>query len=327
MLRRFARRLRRRPPAGGEVAAPQIVENDTRKPLAVVTFVWNEEPFLKKWLDYYGAQVGRENLYIFAHGEEPMVYAHAEGCRIYGLPRSRIDHNFARNKSHFGSAAVSFLLAEYKTVIVGDIDELVVIDPVHGSGLLEFVEQNRGRNRSLKAFNLNILDAPDKGPLDFDQPILAQRTLAQTLSHFCKPVICSERVAFGPGFHFSTHYPDIAEGAYLVHLHFADRATNETIAETRKATFEDNPHLAGVQNRQVLFWSKHMRRYRERMKKVGDLPIHDLDDIVPRYISAMRQAVVRRPGDGVVGKGYTMTFGAMSDDVRIRIPDRFASVC
>ena len=308
------------------LAAPAVVENDTRRPLAAVTFVWDEVDYLRAWLAYYGGQLGRDNLFVVAHGEVPEVLKLAEGCRIYGMPRTRVDKVFARRKSDMAEGLVSFLLTEYQTVIVGDVDEMVVIDPAVSGSLPDFVAANRQRNRSLKAFNLNLLDDPTAPPVDFDRPILAQRSLAHTMHHYCKPVIVSDRVSFGAGFHYSSHYPEIAEGAYLVHLHFADRAANARIAASRRDSFQQNPQLQLAEGRHKAFWNGHKRRFDKRIADTNEMPLHPLDELVPRYIAAMRGSITKKPGGEIVAPGWTMTYGKESEDVRIQIPERFRSV-
>ena len=306
--------------------APPVNENDTRKPLAAVTFVWNEEAYLKKWVDYYAGQLGRENLFVFAHGDDPMVSRVAEGCRIYGLPRSRVDALFARRKSDLAAGAVSFLLAEYKTVIVGDVDEMVIVDPAKGGQLLDYVEARRGRNQSLKPFNLDLLDDPDAGALDLTQPIFAQRTMSRTRYQFCKPVIVSDRIEFAAGFHYSNHYPELAEDAYLVHLHFADRAINQEIDHLRQTSFVDNPHLDKAHQYAKGYWSNHMSRYANRMRQSDLMPVLDLDDAAPLFWEAMRSNVIRQPKTRMNMDGWTMSYGDVDAEVRLKIPSRFSKV-
>lgn len=38
--------------------------DDTKKPLAVVTMVYADYPFLARWHGYYAQQLGAEHLYI-----------------------------------------------------------------------------------------------------------------------------------------------------------------------------------------------------------------------------------------------------------------------
>lgn len=299
---------------------------DTRKPLCAVTFVWKEEDYLKKWVDYYGNQLGHENLFVVAHGAETMVHDVASECTIFDFPRTRVDAKFARRKSDLASGILSFLQLEYKTVIVGDVDEYIVIDPKYGGSLLEFVEKNRGVNASLKAFDLEMLDDNNAPPLDLDKPFFEQRNLATIRHTFCKPVIVSDRVQFANGFHYSTHDPVILEGAYLIHLHYACKEINSKVGQVRTETFETNPHLTQAHNRSKGFWSRHMNRYQNEQRRAANMPILDLDDMVDEYISAMRSNIIQAPTLRGSPKGKTMTYGKMDPKIRVRVPKRFAAV-
>lgn len=326
----LARSLKRR--TGGSLRAPPgakpppKIEDDTRKPLAALTFVWNEEAYLKRWVEYYGRELGRENLFVYAHGADPMVARVAEGCTILPLPRGRVDARFARRKSDLAAGMISFLLAEYQTVIVGDVDEMVIVDPEVAGSLTEYVSAHRHLGRSLKPFNLDLLHDREAGHLDPARPILAQRKLARTRYQFCKPVIVSDKIEFAAGFHYANHHPVIAPGAYLVHLHFADRRINKAIANLRKASVEANPHLSDGHSRSKGFWSQHMERFKQRQKSSAKMPIVELDTAVREFHDAMEASVTFEPRTKINKPGWTMTFGSVSNEVRIRIPDRFAQV-
>ena len=43
------------------------------KRIAALTMARNDDFYLRKWVEYYGAQLGRENLYIFLDGLDQVV--------------------------------------------------------------------------------------------------------------------------------------------------------------------------------------------------------------------------------------------------------------
>lgn len=293
-------------------------------PIAAITTVWNEVDYLRKWVAYYGAQFGRENLYVLAHGGLPEILEVAEGCVVYTLPRNRIDDTKERRRARLIEGLIAFLLGDHRAVILGDADEYVVADPQVGT-LTELVDRHLGKVASVKPLNLNILDDPDGAPLDFDRPILGQRRFARTRYQFSKPIVLYRPARFIPGYHFSDHPPKVAEGLYLVHLHFADRATNVAIADSRKATVNDMPQLARMQDRQRNHWLDYMGRYERYNAQAAPLPAQPLDTIAPQLLDAMQRNIV--PGrDNMPGFGKTMSHGDMDLGFRIEIPDRFASV-
>ena len=49
--------------------------------IAVLTMVRNDDFYLRKWVEYYGRELGRENLYIFFDGRDQVVPSFCEGAR------------------------------------------------------------------------------------------------------------------------------------------------------------------------------------------------------------------------------------------------------
>ena len=40
----------------------------TRAPMMAMTMVGGDHFFLRRWVEYYGRQLGRENCYVLSHG-------------------------------------------------------------------------------------------------------------------------------------------------------------------------------------------------------------------------------------------------------------------
>ena len=57
------------------------------KRIAAITMVRNDDFFLHKWVDYYGAQLGRENLYVYFDGEDQEIPSYCEGTCTEKLPK------------------------------------------------------------------------------------------------------------------------------------------------------------------------------------------------------------------------------------------------
>ena len=49
------------------------------KKIAALTMVRNDDFYLRKWVEYYGAQLGRENLYIWFDGTDQVIAPFCEG--------------------------------------------------------------------------------------------------------------------------------------------------------------------------------------------------------------------------------------------------------
>jgi hypothetical protein len=98
-----------------------------------LTHVRHEGFFLEKWIDHYGALVGRENLYVVIDGDdwEPEVdLTGIETEVLLDAPRRRIRNDRFMAKEM--SARANQLRKRYDHVIRGDVDEYVVVDPASG---------------------------------------------------------------------------------------------------------------------------------------------------------------------------------------------------
>ena len=98
---------------------------------AALTMVRDDAFFLKAWLAHYGTLLGRENCYIVNHGRGGMVAELAQGCNVIGLPGDP-HRNFDIKRWRLLNGIVQGLRNYYRHVIVGDVDELVVL--TEGSG-------------------------------------------------------------------------------------------------------------------------------------------------------------------------------------------------
>lgn len=293
-------------------------------PIAALTTVWNEVDYLRKWVDYYGGHFGRENLYVLAHGGRSEIHEVAEGCIIYDLPRNRIDDSKERRRARMIEGLVTNLLGDHRAVIIGDVDEYIVADPDVGT-LTELVDRFRDGAPSVKPMNLNVLDDPDAPPIDWSRPVFEQRRLARSRYQFCKPVVMYEPARFTPGFHYSDHDPHTAPGLYLVHLHYADRKTNEAINAARLETVDEMPQLASMAARKANAWTDFMGRYERYNAEARALNIRKLDKVGPQILKNMEANIV--PGNEKAPDfGKTMTYGKKRMQFRIEVPERFAKV-
>ena len=49
------------------------------KKICVLTMVRNDDFILCKWVDYYGRELGKENLYIYFDGEDQIIPDFCDG--------------------------------------------------------------------------------------------------------------------------------------------------------------------------------------------------------------------------------------------------------
>lgn len=189
--------------------------------VAVVTMVRDDAFFLRKWVAYYGDQFGRENLYIVNHGRGADVARIAEGCNIIGIPGDA-HKNFDAKRWRLLNGIVSGLRGYYRHVIVGDVDELIVLDPQAGKPLLRYLKQARD-GKIMTPLGLEVIHRIDKEDAAITGPILGPRRHVRVAMHYSKPGIISQATKIARGGHFTQADELVTpENLYLFHLKFCD---------------------------------------------------------------------------------------------------------
>ncbi len=202
--------------------------------VAAVTMVRDDAFFLKAWLRHYGTLFGRENCYVINHGRGSTVSELAQGCNIIGIPGDP-HKNFDMKRWGLLNNIVGGLRRYYRHIIVGDVDELVVVDPDVGQSLPQMLEQTPD-GRVLTPLGLEVIHRIDLEPDPITADILGPRRHVRPAPHYSKPCIISAPVKIARGGHFTQydkiHAPD---GLYLLHLKFCDFATYVGVMDHRNA--------------------------------------------------------------------------------------------
>jgi len=188
---------------------------------AAVTMVRDDAFFLRAWLRHYGGLLGRENCYVINHGRGQMVADLAKGCNIIGIPGDP-HRNFDMKRWRLLNNVVGGLRSYYHHIIVGDVDELVVIDPAYGGTLLDFLDSQPIR-RVLTPVGLEVVHRTDIESEPIFDSIIGPRRHVRLAPHYSKPCIVSLGTKLARGGHFSQcdtlHAP---EPLFLFHLKFCD---------------------------------------------------------------------------------------------------------
>ncbi|MCB1333067.1 MAG: glycosyltransferase family 2 protein [Roseivivax sp.] len=201
---------------------------------AAVTMVRDDPVFLAAWLRHYGRALGRENCYVVSHGREPQVAQMAEGCNLIGIPGDP-HPNFDMKRWRLLNGLVQGLRGYYRHVIVGDVDELVAVDPASGRGLVEFLER-RPAGRVLTPLGLEVIHRPELEADPVDTRILGPRRHLRLAPHYSKPCVISTGVKIARGGHY-TEFDRLMtpENLYLFHLKYCDLPTYSAVMDDRNA--------------------------------------------------------------------------------------------
>jgi hypothetical protein len=193
--------------------------------VAVICTVYNEALLLPLWLTYYGALFGLENLYLIDDGSTDGSTDDLGAVNVIRIDQAEIDQDTRCRDVSFFHNEIKRL---YDAVIYVDIDEFLVVDPLLGVGLPDYIE--RTKLDHFNAVGLNVIQNPLAEPdYSSSRGVFEQRQFVQFERGYCKQLIHKAPVFWSIGFHNTTEPVAMAAGLYLFHL----RAMDVTISKAR----------------------------------------------------------------------------------------------
>ena len=276
------------------------------KHIAVLTMVRNDDFFLRKWVEYYGSELGKENLYIYYDGEDQSIASFCEGTNVFSHPKIGTQVVSAeKERLRFLSEKAAELFDKGYDLVIGvDADEYIVADPKLNIGLREFLSQQK-IDTSLSPLGLDFgQKLGEEGDLSMEETFLSQRHYAQIGTRYTKPSIIAKPCRWGSGFHrVKGHNFHIAQDLYLLHFGYAD-----------KKILEDR---LGDKDRVAQGWEKHIYKRSRTIRYATEKKARNFD----KYTRFARicQTWCRPP--------YALNKPAMFElRIVVKIPDRFSNV-
>lgn len=194
------------------------------KRIAAITMARNDTFFLSRWIEYYGREIGTENLYIYLDGTDQDIPENAGTAHITKLPHTDMSRS-AGDKYRIGkmSDLANKLLKKYDIVIGCDCDEFLIVDPALNTSLAKYLS-NTEIHTTLSGLGLDVgQHLTHEKPLDSSKPFLAQRAYALLSTRYTKPVVINRPVRWGSGFHsINGHNFHIDPNLYLLHFGAVD---------------------------------------------------------------------------------------------------------
>ena len=273
------------------------------KRIAALTMARNDDFYLRKWVEYYGGQLGRENLYIFLDGLDQVVGDFCAGTHAQAVEKigtQVIEAEKGRLRFLSGKAA-ELLSGGYDLVIGVDADEFIVVDPKLGLSLPAYLSTLKIKD-SVSALGLDFgQKIGEEEEIREDEPFLHQRHYAQLGTRYTKPSIIAKPLVWGSGFHrIKGHNFHIAKDLYLFHFGYFDLARIQ-------ARYTDK-------DRMDQGWGEHMHKRSRTIRLVTEKKALDFDRWT-RF--AHRCQTICRPP-------YAWNKPGMLElKIVVRIPDRF----
>lgn len=269
--------------------------------------VRSDEAFLRKWVEYYSAAFGAENLFVWFDGFDQAVPDFCAQVHTDHIEHVKADvHAGDRRRIDYLSARAAELLASgYELVVGTDVDEFLVVDPSLGVSLPEFLSSVRSSKPSISALGVDVgQKLSEEGRIDWTLPFLSQRSYAKLSTRYSKATVLCRPVEWGSGFHRTRSGNfHIIKDLYLFHFGCVD-------LDRIKSKMSDSD-LASEG------WSKHLAKRAGTIKLVSEAPAHQWS----RTVSWARkvQNAVRPP--------YAWNKPAMFEArIVVRIPERFKTI-
>ena len=197
--------------------------------VCAITMVRDDLFFIKKWIKYYGNQIGEEHLFILLHGNSQEIRALSHRANFINLPARDLDtigsEKFNRDRFKLINELANNLQNYYEFVIVVDVDEFLMVDPGLNRSLVEYLSM-RPEPVTLTPIGLDVIQHLDfdNMTIDLEAPILKQRPHCKIEPLYCKPVVTNKKIKRSNGNH-AANDPNLrwGEGLFLFHLKWMDR--------------------------------------------------------------------------------------------------------
>lgn len=172
------------------------------KRICALTTIRNDTLFLQKWIDYYGAQFGKKNLFIILDGHDQPIPANNADVNFIRLPYLPLERAAGdRRRANVMSKIATGLFAYFDIAIATDVDEFIILDPNIGDNLAEYLSNHKSRS-SISSLGLDVAQHIHKeAPINPDAPFLDQRQFAHVSARYTKPNIAMRPLRWGSGIH------------------------------------------------------------------------------------------------------------------------------
>jgi hypothetical protein len=292
------------------------VEQTQAPRVVVLTMVRDEADMLPHWLDYYGRQVGEDNLVVL---DDNSVDGSTDDlpCTVFRLPQAPWKASWAQTRTGLVNGISRGLLACYDVVVFSDVDEFLVPDPARYESLVHYLSSVPDRE-AIAPLALNVLHNPRLEPvLDPAQPLLKQRRFVKFAPGMCKPLIKRIPADWGRAFHAIGTPFEIDRDLVMLHLKYYDVSSLKRVSEHRHARHQEgrgHPESA---------WALESDELISRLLSWVQTPEgHDVPEFDPSEAD-LDEIVHRKSNSHFRSHGPQLT--AMENNPLRRLPERFST--
>ena len=233
---------------------------------------------LSQWYAHYGRHLGEDNLFVVAHGNDPLVQRLCPKASIITIPRDDLQ-GFDRVRNKMLNGLQHAFGHMYDWVIRTDADELICLDPAVFRSFQDVFSTHDAP--ALFALGLDVIELNNETTLNDGDLALKHRSNAVLSGHYSKAWAVNDAVSLDrhglkvrPG-KLAEHSFVMPKGVYLAHLKFACRTALATTDNQRIGIAQSN--AKGLPGKA---WKFADQRTADFLTKAQRLPVVDWQDAV-----------------------------------------------
>lgn len=169
--------------------------------IAAVVVVHNEDVLLERWLRYYSKVA--DTMHV---GDNDTTDGSIDRARkkfnfsLSSVVAAHYDVSTGQSTTNADKIATRNLLKTHDCVIVPDVDEFILPDPKKYKDLRDFIKKMKTDFATCNGFG--VVQAERELPIDWDKPLLGQRTYWGWEKPLCKPIVTKIWLDWTAGKHF-----------------------------------------------------------------------------------------------------------------------------
>lgn len=207
--------------------------------IAAFTMCYKEHVMLPLWIKHYEQLVGRENLFILDHSNDPPIQINDIKCEVIARPNYDEVTRLNTIKTWQNK-----LLETYDWVIFSDTDEFIVFRQSPNTTIQDYLKQHQ--SQIIRCIGVEVYDTGDVPPVNWGLPILEQRHKGAISNWSCKSLISSTANDWTPGFHTTNSTSTADYNFWLFHLKHADEAhLMQRLSMTRQFDWSEDSIRSG----------------------------------------------------------------------------------
>jgi len=213
--------------------------------IAALNMVHRDHWALSRWYAHHAAHFGPENLFIVAHGADPLIQEICPKASVLTIARDGFD-DFDKKRGAVLDGIHAGLSAVYDWVVRTDADELICYDPDQYGSLAEAIIGDHGAP-VVTALGFDLVEMPGDASIA-EGPVFGQRRHIAFSGHYSKAVASRRAIDFSlhgvrvaarrlAGFPF-----EMPRGLFLAHLKYANTAALEDASKVRMQVGNSGGH-------------------------------------------------------------------------------------